>query len=537
VQDTVRVRSVETKTRVFISYSRKDMAFADQLEAGLKVRGFEVLIDREEIYALEDWWKRIESLIGTADTIIFVLSPDSASSDVALKEVAHGAFLNKRFAPIVCRRVEDSAVPDALRRLNFIFFDNPAQFGASADKLAEALQTDIGWIRHHTEFGQTARRWVEEGRADGLLLRSPVLEQAETWLALRPSGAPPPTAETETFVAESRRTDTERKAAEARAKVRWRRAQVAIYALLVAIILVLVGVIEQDFVKAQWRWWTVTRPYANAHVWPGVLSAVQERGLNPGDAFTDCLTGCPEMIVVPAGSFTMGSPETERKTRDERHGEVPQHSVTIAKPFAVSEFELTFADWDTCVVAGGCNGYKPLDEGWGRGHRPLVGVNWEDAQQYVAWLCAVTGKSYRLLSEAEYEYATRAGTQTAYPWGKTIKLNGAAMANCNGCGDQWGGYQPAPVGSFAPNRFGLYDMVGNVWEWTEDCWHSYYYRAPTDGSPWMKGEDGNCDGHVLRGGSWNNSPDDIRSAHRTGNSSGDRNGTLGFRIARTLLSP
>ena len=126
MQDTVGARNVETKTKVFISYSRKDMAFADRLEAALKARGFEVLIDRQEIYAFEDWWKRIEALIGGADTVVFVLSPDAVKSDVALKEVTHAASLNKRFAPIVCRRVEDSAVPEALRRLNFIFFDDPA---------------------------------------------------------------------------------------------------------------------------------------------------------------------------------------------------------------------------------------------------------------------------------------------------------------------------------------------------------------------------------------------------------------------------
>ena len=129
--------------RIFISYSRKDMAFADRLEGALKARGFEPLIDRTEIYAFEDWWKRIEALIGRADTVVFVLSPDAVTSEVALKEVAHAASLNKRFAPIVCRRVEDRAIPEALQRLNFIFFDDPGHFEASADRLAEALQTDI----------------------------------------------------------------------------------------------------------------------------------------------------------------------------------------------------------------------------------------------------------------------------------------------------------------------------------------------------------------------------------------------------------
>ena len=193
MQDTVGAQGVETKTRVFISYSRKDIAFANRLEVALKARGFEVLIDREEIYAFEDWWKRIEALIGRADTVVFVLSPDAAKSHVALKEVAYAALLNKRFAPIVCRRVEDDAAPKTLRRLNFIFFDEPDRFDESANKLADAVQTDIVWIRDHTKFGEAARAWVAAGRLNALLLRTPVLEMAEYWMASRPRGAPEPT--------------------------------------------------------------------------------------------------------------------------------------------------------------------------------------------------------------------------------------------------------------------------------------------------------------------------------------------------------
>jgi tetratricopeptide (TPR) repeat protein len=203
--------AAEPKAKIFISYSRKDMAFADRLEAALKTRGFEPLIDRTEIYAFEDWWKRIKALISRADTVVFVLSPDAIASDVALKEVAHAASLNKRFAPIVCRRVEDGAVPEPLRRLNFIFFDDPVRFEVSADLLAEALQSDIGWIRQHTEFGEAARRWAAAGRPGGLLLRSPVLEEAERWIASRPHNAPTPTEETQAFVAESRRGTTRRR--------------------------------------------------------------------------------------------------------------------------------------------------------------------------------------------------------------------------------------------------------------------------------------------------------------------------------------
>jgi tetratricopeptide (TPR) repeat protein len=209
--DTAPAADVQLKAKIFISYSRKDMAFADRLEAALKARGFEPLIDRTEIYAFEDWWKRLQALIMRADTVVFVLSPDSVASREALKEVEYAASLNKRFAPIVCRRVEDSATPEALRRLNFVFFDDPTQFEASADRLAEALQTDIGWIRQHTEFGEAARRWSAAGRPGGLLLRSPILEEAERWIASRPTNAPAPTEETQAFVAESRRGATRRR--------------------------------------------------------------------------------------------------------------------------------------------------------------------------------------------------------------------------------------------------------------------------------------------------------------------------------------
>ena len=187
------------------------MVFADRLETDLKARGIECLIDRSEIYAFEDWWQRIQELISKADTVVFVLSPDSVSSEIALKEVGFAASLNKRFAPVVCRRPDDKAIPEALARLNFVFFDNTAQFDQSVDRLAEALDTDIAWIRQHTEFGEAAWRWVLAKRPNGLLLRSPVLEQAERWIAGRPRGAPAPTVATQTFVAESRRVATRRR--------------------------------------------------------------------------------------------------------------------------------------------------------------------------------------------------------------------------------------------------------------------------------------------------------------------------------------
>jgi tetratricopeptide (TPR) repeat protein len=201
------------KATVFVSYSRQDIAFVDRLEPALKARGFEPLIDRTEIYAFEDWWKRIEALILKADTIVFVISPDSVSSSVCGKEVDHAASLGKRFAPIVWRRAAPDLVPAALARLNYIFFDDDAKFDASIALLAEALETDIDWVRRHTDFGQQAQRWAVAGRPGprGLLLRSPVLEEAERWIAARPAGAPPPTEATQSFIIESRRAATRRR--------------------------------------------------------------------------------------------------------------------------------------------------------------------------------------------------------------------------------------------------------------------------------------------------------------------------------------
>jgi hypothetical protein len=273
VAESFEALGSEIKTKVFISYSRKDMAFADRLEAALKARGFDVLIDRQEIYAFEDWWKRIEALIGRADAVVFVLSPDAIASDVALKEVAYAASLNKRFAPIVCRRVEDKAVPETLRQLNVIFFDDPARFEGSADRLAEALDTNIEWIRQHTEYGETERRWSAAGHPRGLLLHSPTLEVAEHWIASRPRSVPEPTKDIQVYLAASRHG--------ARSARRLRRiVQASMLTLLVGIIAGLVCWISQVYINEQWNWFAVMRPYMHAQVRPYVLTAQAERMLS-----------------------------------------------------------------------------------------------------------------------------------------------------------------------------------------------------------------------------------------------------------------
>ena len=177
------------KTKIFVSYSRADGAFADSIAEILQLHGFEILIDRSDIHAFEEWWKRIEMLISQADAVIFLISPDAVASKVCNQEVEYAASLNKRFAPVVYRHVDTKEMPQALAQLNFIFFEDELQFDQGMDRLVEALNTDIEWVRKHTEFGEQGRRWATEGVPTGVL-RSPTLEQAEHWSASRPQNAP-----------------------------------------------------------------------------------------------------------------------------------------------------------------------------------------------------------------------------------------------------------------------------------------------------------------------------------------------------------
>ncbi len=248
----------------------------------------------------------------------------------------------------------------------------------------------------------------------------------------------------------------------------------------------------------------------------------------PGTTFTDPLTAGgvgPEMVVLPAGSFRMGCLSDDNDCRD---AELPVHQVTVPS-FAIGKYEVTFAEWDACVAGGGCKGYQPPDQGWGRGDRPVINVSWEAAQSYVIWLSAQTGETYRLPSEAEWEYAARAGTETKYHWGNSIV--GQNRANCKGCGSLWDGEETAPVGSFGPNAFGLYDVHGNVWEWVLDCWNSHYVGAPSNEQAW---EAGQCDWHPIRGGSWESTPRALRSAFRGAQGAGSLGIRTGFRVARSL---
>jgi formylglycine-generating enzyme required for sulfatase activity len=289
------------------------------------------------------------------------------------------------------------------------------------------------------------------------------------------------------------------------------------------------------------------------------LAAQQERALKPLDRFKEC-DKCPEMVVMPAGSFMMGSPASEAGRLDAMGGsdEGPVHRVTFAAPFAVGRFAITFDEWDACVADRGCENPAPpaertaleallqdlasaqkeqQDARWGRGRQPVIFVSWDDAAAYVKWLSGKTGKTYRLLSEAEREYVTRAGTTTPFWRGFSIS---PAQANYNGALPHGGGpvgenrARPVPVDSFQPNPWGLYQVHGNVWEWTADCYFSSYRNAPADGSAQACVRNENERVRVMRGGSWVGSAANLRSASRYRNLQWYRSHDLGFRVARTL---
>ena len=254
--------------------------------------------------------------------------------------------------------------------------------------------------------------------------------------------------------------------------------------------------------------------------WMGPAAAAENSGgLQPGDEFRDCPL-CPEMVVIPAGKFIMGSKKGRKR-------ELPQHRVRIPKPLAIGRFEVTFSEFDACFAAGGCK-KKPFDRGWGRGKRPGMNVLIGDIAEYAAWLSKKSGARYRLPTEAEWEYAARAGTSSGYWWGDQMR---AGAANCRKCGTHWSGQKTAPVGRFEANPWGIYDMHGNVLEITSDCWNTSHVNAPGDGTGRI---DGDCKSRVVKSGAWYYLPKVSRSSSRVRNDVRIISYFIGFRLVREM---
>lgn len=518
----------QPKLKVFVSYSRDDIAFADELVEGLTFHDFDVLIDRHSIAAGENFQTRLGGLILAADTIVFVLSPSAIASQSCAWEVDEALRLSKRILPVLARPVDFSAAPDKLKLINAIPFTGLKAVSALT-VLVKALNSDLDWLRRHTDLAEQAAEWRRSGQADDRLLRGATLAEAKTWLAAKPRNAPEPTQAHRAFIvasedAETARASAERQkldqmaAAHAAREAALRQAQAALRrgqralavasGLLVCVIGGAAGWYNQVYLKEQYHWRVTMRP--------AVLAADEEkaRAARPGSNFKECANGCPTMVVIPAGKFMMGPPDNQRE-------------VTIARPFAATRYDITADEWRQCLSAGAC----PVPSDSGRvdgGNRPATYVSWDDANMYTEWLSRLTGRDYRLLSEAEFEYAARAGTGTTFFWGEEL---GIGNANCRGCGSAWDGEQTAPVGSFKPNAFGLYDMHGNVWKWVQDCYVEGYKDVPSNGAaaPSWRG----CS-RVIRGGSWEQRPDFLRAASRESDRPLRRSSIIGFRVARTL---
>jgi formylglycine-generating enzyme required for sulfatase activity len=371
-----------------------------------------------------------------------------------------------------------------------------------------------GWLREDTGLlailegvKLASRDWAANGKEVSWLTHVGDRLKAAKRLADRPDFAASIEPTDRDYLAACRKTERT-----TRGRKRRLQALAAAFALLLAVS----GVawLYESYLKDQYYWLT--------RMGPNVLTEEQERALKAKDEFKECKNGCPLMVVVPAGKFMMGSPEGQGD-EDER----PQHEVMIATPFAIGKYEVTVAEWDACVAAGDCPRRGSDKEGWGHPTWPVVCVTWENVQQYVTWLSRVSGKPYRLLTEAEWEYAARAGTTTSYSFGDDEALLGDyAWYNANS------EKQPHPVGEKKPNPFGLYDMHGNIWEWVQDLWHETYDGAVSDGLAWIEG---GADGRrVLRGGSWYYNPTRLRSATRGWLSSDYRYNDLGFRVGRNL---
>jgi formylglycine-generating enzyme required for sulfatase activity len=247
-----------------------------------------------------------------------------------------------------------------------------------------------------------------------------------------------------------------------------------------------------------------------------------------GSTFKDC-ENCPDMVSVPAGRFVMGSGKSEK---GRQKSEEPQHEVAVTAPLAIGKYEVTFDDWEACALEGGCANYQPQDGGWGKGRRPVIYVSYDDAKAYVEWLRQKTGKPYRLLSEAEWEFAARGGTSTPYAGGETLAPTQANYDGSSAAGRGQPEYKGTTieVGTFPPNPYGLYDMEGNVFEWVEDCWNPTHAGAPADASP----RGGDCARRVAKGGAWYYEADFARAAARMSFPKGSRLNVIGFRVARPL---
>jgi formylglycine-generating enzyme required for sulfatase activity len=530
---------------IFISYKREDQPVARKLANALESEGWSVWWD-PKLRAGEHFDDVIEKTITSAKCVVVLWSEGSVKSQYVRDEATY-ALEHKKLVPVAIEAVEMPFRFRGVHTLSLVAWDgsrDSSEFRKLVEDIAAIVSDSSEIILAHTE--QTADKRLRD------LERHRVQEEARQKAEEQNQRLITEEENRARQEAERRRlaTEAQRKAEEEplREQERQRAEDEAPREAQDE-----KGRIEQE-VQNPWRtygpvaavvvlvifsvimWWPrlqQVEPGKGMDSQAPVRDLKQEKPiamspfLSAGGVFRDRLrTGRegPEMVVIPIGSFKMGDVQG-----DGDKDEVPVRTVRIQRPFAMGSYEVTFEEYDQFAKAA--NRQFPGDQSWGRGRRPVINISWQDAVEYAKWLSAQTGKRYRLPTEAEWEYAARGGKETAYWWGKDL-IKG--MANCSGCGSQWGNSQTAPVGSFKPIPVGLYDTAGNVWEWVEDCWHDNYNGAPADGSAWRESGGGNCDRRVIRGGSWYDRPSTLRSSNRGRYYPLSRYNLVGFRLVQAI---
>lgn len=497
---------------VFISYPRLERAGAERIKAKLEALGVGVFFDIQGMDAGVVFPDALTKALDTAKAVIACCSPLYFTRPWCLIEAREG-HARQILVPVILDKFERTTPPVDLRHVNYLNLsdwtgaDGHEDWGRTLRALARHLGREISASKG---FDAAAVAAAEAAARREAVERS--RKEAEAERQVREEAAAEARRKEEARKADEQRVLSLRSAAEAAQKAEELRRRIEM--------------VDRD-------------GSLQAEAWSSQAEGQRFRLLQER-AFPIELPGVanwpnPQMIAIPPGRFLMGAPNGEQSSADMQR---PLHEVRIDYTFALGRHTVTFAEWDAAVAAG-AKLEKPGDEGWGRGNRPVINVNWEDAQAYLAWLNDKTGltgrpDAYRLPSEAEWEYACRAGTTTPFSFGITIST---AQANYHGYYVYGAGKEgefrekTAPAGSFPANAFGLHDMHGNVWEWCQDCWNGNYTGAPLNGSAWITGD---CSSRVVRGGSWGNVPAALRSATRSSIISSNRYGSIGFRLACTL---
>jgi formylglycine-generating enzyme required for sulfatase activity len=502
-------------SRIFISYRRKDSdIWADRLAHELRQHfPGQVFMDIREIGPGLPWRQVLDEALGDCAALLVVVGSE---------------WLNTRDDK-GRRRLEDPRdtlrreVTEALNRGVRVF---PVLVNSAEMPPAESLPGDLKKLADLQGHQLTVPHWAEDvAKLIGVLKQIPELSGAEPQREVRrptPSAEPRSVKPVPAAVSDKARELVQEGPAATSVttggRAWWKVGSLAFGVLLALVIAIWIGnrsSLEPEVVPSP------AVPETLSEAPPATADTYKV-----GQSFNDCY-GCPEMVVLPAGSFRMGSaPDALIGTENEE----PVHEVAIAQPFAVGMYEVTREQFSNFVretgydIISGC--WRSMTWVAGAPEDPVVCVSWHDAKQYTTWLSQKTGQPYRLLTEAEWEYAARAGSTALRSWGDEDD-KACESANVQWCGAK----ELAKVGQFKPNDFGLYDMLGNASEWVEDCWNDNYAGAPTDGGAWLTGR---CERRVMRGGSHNDSPESVRSAARPSESASARINLTGFRVARTL---